>query len=212
MLALPGVCYLYTGEELGLPEADVPTAAIQDPQWFRSNGTHPSRDGARVPMPWSGDRPPYGFSPHGRRDLAAAARATGTALTVAAQTGRRGSTLELYRSALALRRTDPALAGRGCRWLPSPEGVLRLERADTRAAVLECWVNFSAEPVPLPAGEVLLRELAGAEQPALATTRRWRLAAPGLTERCTKVAPRDVSGALRRGGLVIGVTQRRVAP
>ena len=69
----PASAYLYNGEELGLPEADVPAAAIQDPQWFRSGGTQPTRDGARVPLPWSGDRPPYGFSPDGRATVAAAA-------------------------------------------------------------------------------------------------------------------------------------------
>ena len=55
MLALPGSCYVYQGEELGLPEVlDLPPEARQDPQWFRSGGTEPSRDGCRVPIPWSG--------------------------------------------------------------------------------------------------------------------------------------------------------------
>jgi alpha-glucosidase len=153
MLALPGVCYLYTGEELGLPEADVPPAAMQDPTWFRSNGAH-SRDGARVPIPWSGSRPPYGFSPPGVATWLPQP-ADWEGLTVAAQSGHPESTLELYRSALALRRTDPALAGRDFRWLAAPDGVLRLERdvADHR---LECWVNLTERAVPLPEGQVLL--------------------------------------------------------
>jgi alpha-glucosidase len=166
MLALPGVCYLYTGEELGLPEADVPVAAIQDPQWFRSGGTHPSRDGARVPIPWSGDRPPYGFSPEG---VATWLPQPGdwAGLTAAAQDGRPESTLELYRSALALRRSDPALAGDDFRWLPSPEGVLRLERT-AGAARLECWVNVTSDPVLLPAGDVLVRSSPAPEGGGLA--------------------------------------------
>ncbi len=154
MLALPGVCYLYTGEELGLPEADVPTAAIQDPQWLRSNGTHPTRDGARVPMPWSGDHPPYGFSPAGVTTWLPQP-ADWNDLTVTAQAGRCGSTLELYRAALALRRNEAALAGDGFGWLPAPDGVLRFERAAGEIR-LECWVNLSPASVPLPPGEVLL--------------------------------------------------------
>ncbi len=167
MLALPGVCYLYTGEELGLPEADVPTAAIQDPQWLRSKGTHPSRDGARVPMPWDGDQAPYGFSPPGATTWLPQPADWGD-LTVAAQARRAGSTLELYRSALTRRREDPALAGHTFRWLPSPEGVLRLERA-AAGHRLECWVNLTPAAVPLPAGEVLLQSRPAPEHGILPT-------------------------------------------
>lgn len=61
-LALPGSVYLYQGEELGLPEVeDIPAELLQDPMYFRSGGTDPGRDGCRVPLPWSGDAPPYGF-------------------------------------------------------------------------------------------------------------------------------------------------------
>ncbi len=154
MLALPGVSYLYMGEELGLPEVEVPREAMQDPQWIRSNGTQPSRDGARVPMPWSGDRPPYGFSPPGATTWLPQP-AGWQAMTVASQTGRTASTLELYRSALALRKADPAFADSGLRWLRSPAGVLRFERGAGERR-LECWVNFSESAVPLPAGEVVL--------------------------------------------------------
>ncbi|MDQ1484161.1 MAG: alpha-glucosidase, partial [Actinomycetota bacterium] len=62
MLALPGSSYIYQGEELGLPEStDMPDDVRQDPTWSRSGHTERGRDGARVPMPWEGDRPSYGF-------------------------------------------------------------------------------------------------------------------------------------------------------
>ena len=62
-LALPGSAYLYQGEELGLPEVlDLPDEARQDPTFFRTEGAIKGRDGCRVPIPWSGDAPPYGFS------------------------------------------------------------------------------------------------------------------------------------------------------
>ena len=61
MLALPGSAYLYQGEELGLEEVDVAPEDRQDPSWFRTG--EPGRDGCRVPIPWEGDRPPYGFGP-----------------------------------------------------------------------------------------------------------------------------------------------------
>jgi len=61
-LGLPGSIYLYQGEELGLPEVlDLPGEARQDPVWFRTQGKEIGRDGCRVPIPWSGDIPSYGF-------------------------------------------------------------------------------------------------------------------------------------------------------
>ena len=71
-LALPGAVYLYQGEELGLPEADIPRDRIQDPMHLRSGGVDPGRDGCRVPLPWSADEPYAGFGST-RRTLAAAA-------------------------------------------------------------------------------------------------------------------------------------------
>ena len=62
-MALPGSIYIYQGEELGLPEVeDIPVERRQDPMWSRSGGRDPGRDGCRVPIPWAGDRPSYGFS------------------------------------------------------------------------------------------------------------------------------------------------------
>ena len=63
MLALPGSAYLYQGEELGLPEAtQLPDEAREDPTWEKSVA-HRGRDGCRVPIPWEGDAPAYGFGP-----------------------------------------------------------------------------------------------------------------------------------------------------
>jgi Glycosidases len=59
--ALPGSLYLYQGDELGLPEVELPREVLQDPMHFRSGGVDPGRDGCRVPLPWSGDSAPYGF-------------------------------------------------------------------------------------------------------------------------------------------------------
>ena len=65
-LALPGAAYLYQGDELGLPEVeDLPEAVLCDPVWERSGRTNRGRDGCRVPVPWSGDEPPYGFGTSG---------------------------------------------------------------------------------------------------------------------------------------------------
>ncbi|MFD0820002.1 glycoside hydrolase family 13 protein, partial [Micromonospora zhanjiangensis] len=91
MFALPGCVYLYQGEELGLPEVlDLPAEVRQDPS-FRRTGE--SRDGCRVPLPWHGDTPPYGFGPDGSTRSWLPAPTTWGPLSVAAQTGDPASTL-----------------------------------------------------------------------------------------------------------------------
>ncbi|MFK0233270.1 glycoside hydrolase family 13 protein [Streptomyces vinaceus] len=147
MLALPGSAYLYQGEELGLPEvADLPDAVRQDPAFLRSAGQDGLRDGCRIPLPWSGERPPYGFGPAGSWLPQPADWAP---LSVAAQTGDPHSTLELYRAALELRRALPGLGSPDAgplTWLPAPEGMLLFTRPG-----FACTLNSRPEPLELPA-------------------------------------------------------------
>lgn len=150
-LALPGSAYLYQGEELGLDEvADLPDEVLQDPMWSRSNGTDRGRDGCRVPLPWSGTRPPFGFStgiPWLPQPAAWAGR------TAEAENADPGSMLNLYRAALRVRRAEGSLGDGPLRWLEAPDGVL----AFAREPGIACVTNLSATPVPLPAHrEVLL--------------------------------------------------------
>ncbi|MEH1166610.1 glycoside hydrolase family 13 protein [Micromonospora sp. CPCC 205539] len=145
MLALPGCAYLYQGEELGLPEVlDLPDELRQDPAFLR---TGESRDGCRVPIPWSGELAPYGFGPAGSDLSWLPAPATWRALSVAAQTGVPDSTLELYRAALRIRHEHPALAGDAgdVTWLESGPGVLAFSRS-AGTTVLTCVLNLSGAP------------------------------------------------------------------
>ncbi|NEB02583.1 glycoside hydrolase family 13 protein [Streptomyces sp. SID13726] len=156
-LALPGGAYVYQGEELGLPEVeDLPDAVLQDPVWERSGHTDRGRDGCRVPLPWSGEAPPYGFSPDAPETPDAPdASATSPWLpqptdwaprTVERQTGDETSMLELYRAALRVRHEHPALGDGTLTWLDAPAGVLALRREPG----FVCVVNLSSEPYPLP--------------------------------------------------------------
>jgi alpha-glucosidase len=150
-LALPGAVYLYNGDELGLPNVDdLPEHVLQDPVWERSGRTRRGRDGCRVPMPWSGERPPFGFSSASSTWLPMPA--TWRWLTVEAQAEDPASMLSLYRAALRLRATSPAFEGESLQWLHGPEGCLVFRRPGG----LVCLVNLSGAPVPLPEGQVLL--------------------------------------------------------
>ena len=154
MFALPGGAYVYQGEELGLAEVeDIPEDRLQDPSWEQSGHTNRGRDGCRVPLPWSGDAPPYGFSPErAGAEPWLPQPATWGERTVAAQTGDPESMLELFRRALRLRRDQPALGDGALRWLPSPPGTV----AFARDPGFVCLVNLTAEPVALPEGSEVL--------------------------------------------------------
>ncbi|WP_216216120.1 glycoside hydrolase family 13 protein [Amycolatopsis aidingensis] len=150
-LALPGTVFLYNGEELGLGNVDLPAHVVTDPRWHASDGAHPSRDEVRVPLPWEGTQPPFGFSGNAATWLPIPAE--WAALTVEAQLEDTDSTLSLYRQALELRQQHPAFAGTEVEWYGAPAGCLALRR---RPGGLTCALNTSAAPVALPPGELLL--------------------------------------------------------
>ena len=158
MLALPGSAYLYQGEELGLPEhTELPDEVRQDPAWFRHDGTVAGRDGCRVPIPWQADAPAFGFSPTGRTWLPQPASFARYAVDV--QVGVSRSTLEMYRTALRLRRSMGL--GEGTLSVDSSFGpdVVAFRIAGSRGSVLAV-ANLGAEPAHLPAGShVLLTSL-----------------------------------------------------
>ncbi|WP_051161175.1 alpha-amylase family glycosyl hydrolase [Nocardia transvalensis] len=149
-LALPGAVFVYNGSELGLPNVDdLPAEVLQDPTWERSGHTERGRDGCRVPIPWEGDRPPFGFTA-GQPWLPLPPEWSD--LTVEAQLERLDSTLSLYRAAIELRAGRTEFGGDELDWYGSPEGCL----AFRRPGGLVCALNASDASIPLPPGEVLL--------------------------------------------------------
>lgn len=154
LLALPGNAYVYQGEELGLPEVeDLADDVRQDPMWRRSGHRDVGRDGCRVPLPWHGGEPSFGFSPPGATAQPWLPQPAGWRdLTAEVQSHDDTSMLALYRRALAIRGTEPALTAGGMRWLESDDGVLLFRRG----ADFCCAVNLSTAPVPLPEHDAVL--------------------------------------------------------
>ncbi|MGO2542350.1 MAG: glycoside hydrolase family 13 protein [Specibacter sp.] len=148
-LALPGSAYLYQGEELGLHEvAGIPAEQRQDPAFFRNPGIDIGRDGCRVPLPWSRGGSSHGFGTGGSHlpqpDWFADS-------SVEAEDGAAGSTLELYRDALALRAS--LQSGEELEWI---DGIRPDMLAFRRPNGWTSVTNFGTEPAELPAGEVLI--------------------------------------------------------
>lgn len=147
-LSLPGAVYLYNGDELGLENVELPDEALQDPTWERSGNTDRGRDGERVPLPWSGTTPPFGFTTATATWLPMPAGWAG--VTAQAQDADAASTLAHFRAALRLRRSLPDLATDDFAWVPAPAGCLAYRRGG-----LTVLVNLGEAAVPLPSGEVV---------------------------------------------------------
>ena len=143
LLALPGAVFLYAGQELALEEVELADELRRDPIFFRTQGKRKGRDGCRVPIPWeAGPGVGFGFSA-GTPWLPIPE--SWAMLCVEAQRADTASTLALYRQAIAARPRG-AFA-----WRDGPHGVLAFTRGD-----VVCLVNFDAQPLELPRGDLLL--------------------------------------------------------
>ncbi len=151
-LALPGIAFIYNGAELGLPsEFSIPRDRLTDPTWDRTDHAELGRDHCRVPLPWSGDRPPYGFS--GADDTWLPMPENWSGLTVEAQAADPDSTLALYRQAIRIRHSWPTPTTPEVHWTSTPDGCLGFWRED---GPVVCMINASRRSVPLLDGKVVL--------------------------------------------------------
>jgi alpha-glucosidase len=134
LLSLPGVAFVYQGDEIGMPEGPG-----HDPPLDRAG-----RDRTRHPMQW--DDTPQGAFTTGEPWLPVV---DAPERNVAAQSGDPASTLSLTRAAIALRDE----LGGGARFLDAADGVLAFQRGSGHVIAL----NFADEPRRAPpAGELRL--------------------------------------------------------
>ncbi|QUW18422.1 glycoside hydrolase family 13 protein [Agrococcus sp. Marseille-Q4369] len=149
MLALPGSAYVYQGEELGLPEVTaIAPEQREDPTFHRTKGELWGRDGCRVPIPWESEAPAYGFSPTGETWLPQPPE--WATLARDAQAGVEGSTLELYRRALALREAHGLGTGE-LEWIDVGPTAIGF-----RNGGITVIANIGHDAVDVPRGEILL--------------------------------------------------------
>jgi alpha-glucosidase len=130
LLTLRGTPVLYYGDELGMPQAEVPPERLRDMD---------GRDGARTPMPWNGSwTDPW-------------LPQTAKVASVSAQRDDPGSFLSYCRGLLAERRANPDLVEGGYETLPAPAGVWTFRRGEGTTVA----VNLSDEEAELDDGSRL---------------------------------------------------------
>ncbi|HEU4326230.1 MAG TPA: alpha-amylase family glycosyl hydrolase [Roseiflexaceae bacterium] len=153
LLTLPGTPTVYYGEEIGMPNVDIPHGEVEDPRALLSPYLGLGRDPARTPMRWH-NAPSAGFTT-GEPWLPVGGELEH--INVAAQSEDPRSMLSLYRRLIALRRETPALQGRGFRMAQTGDTLLAYERSGAGRRLLVA-LNFGAEPqqVELPGRAVRL--------------------------------------------------------
>jgi alpha-glucosidase len=158
VLALPGSSYVFAGQELGLPDGVIPDSSRQDPIYFRTNGAQKGRDGARVPLPWSGESAPFGFTTGAPwLPLTDAWKE----LTVEKQSADPKSTLNLFRTALKL-RADHLVNQGPITWLESPEHGLKSDALlAVRRGNVSAYMNLSDSAIEVEITGKLLIVSAG---------------------------------------------------
>ena len=151
LLCLRGSVCLYQGEELGLPEAEVPFEALQDPYGIEFWPEFKGRDGCRTPMVWEADNRMGGFSSAETAWLPVPG--DHLARAVAAQAADGASMLAFYRAALAFRRAHADLR-HGAMSAPEAAGDLVTFERGTGAGRLFCAFHLGEGEarVALPPG------------------------------------------------------------
>ena len=162
LVSLRGNVFLYQGEELGLPQAEIAFADLRDPEAIANWPLTLGRDGARTPMPWMQHALNAGFSaarpwlpiPDAHKELA-----------VDAQESERDSTLSLTRRLIALRSRTAALRLGTLHMLEASAAILAFERRWEGQRLL-CVFNLGATAqsidAPLPGTWQLLESVGGA--------------------------------------------------
>jgi alpha-glucosidase len=142
--SLRGSVCIYQGEELGLPEADVPFHQLRDPYGIAFWPNFKGRDGCRTPMPWS-DVAGAGFS---SAEPWLPIPAQHRALAVSRQEADTGSVLNAFRTFMQWRKSQPALRLGDIRFFDAPEPVLVFTRTAGDTMLLVA-LNLGADTMTL---------------------------------------------------------------
>jgi alpha-glucosidase len=146
LLSLRGAVFIYQGEELGLPEAEVGFESLRDPYGRNHWPDFKGRDGCRTPMPWRSRAKNAGFSrgklswlpiPDNHRELA-----------VDVQEKDSGSTLNSWRQFLRLRKSEPALSRGELSLRDAPDPLVVFERRHGDDCIM-CIFNLGQDPAEL---------------------------------------------------------------
>lgn len=163
LLTLPGMSFVYYGEELGMENVPIPPEFVHDPA--ARGGENTGRDPERTPMQWSADKQ-AGFTDGPTTWLPIASNYKTTNVDVESEDPT--SSLSLYRKLGLLRNEKPSLRVGSIEVIEhSQPDVLMYIRSHPEDDSYLTVINFSDKPVsctlPVPVAEVLLSSDAKAQ-------------------------------------------------
>lgn len=165
LVALRGNVILYQGEELGLPQANIPFEALRDPEALTNWPQTLGRDGARTPLPWTGE-PDGGF---GSQTPWLPIDPEHLAHNVAAQANDDTSVLHWARRMIALRRGSEALRLGTIELLDRESGQIVAFERDYCGERLICVFNLSNRAAHFAPRAAAILAQCGEADPASAT-------------------------------------------
>ncbi|MEM6903970.1 MAG: alpha-amylase family glycosyl hydrolase, partial [Pseudomonadota bacterium] len=149
MVMLPGTAFMYQGEELGLPDAEIPADRVVDPAVARGSAVE-GRDPCRAPMPWDNTLPMAGFTTADESWLPIPESYVELAAVQQEKRGPRGSrdtTLTITRRLIEWRRMNIDLTASPIRFFDGlPEPLLGFARGPERMPVT-CLFNLGEDPL-----------------------------------------------------------------
>ena len=166
LMCLRGTAIVYQGEELGLPQGEVPFERLVDPEAIANWPQTLGRDGARTPMPWRADAPFAGFS---TREPWLPVDARHPELAVDRQTADAASMLAATRRLVALRRDTACLRTGEMTVMLSDKDLLVFERSlNDERRLCAFNLGFEARDWPAPEGWVVVESVGGGDPRRLA--------------------------------------------
>jgi alpha-glucosidase len=140
LACMRGNIFVYQGEELGLPQAEIAFDQLRDPEAIANWPLTLGRDGARTPMPWKESAPAQSRTTQAWLPLAR----EHLALAVDRQERDPDSQLAWTRKVLALRNRHEALLIGSMQVIETPADILAFERRSADQRLL-CVFNLSRE-------------------------------------------------------------------
>lgn len=153
LLSLQGTVFIYQGEELGLPEANIAFEQLHDPWGIAMWPDWKGRDGCRTPMVWDDYRPHVGFSRADHTWLPIDPRHP--AYAVSHQDDDPHSTLNFTREFIKWRKTMPALMKGDIKFIDvADKMVLAFSREFENRKIL-CAFNLGSDNAELKTGSAV---------------------------------------------------------
>jgi len=151
--SLRGNVFLYQGEELGLPQANVPFERLRDPEAINNWPHTLGRDGARTPMPWKQQATNAGFS---AAEPWLPLDPVHETLAAEGQDSDPDSLLNYFRQLIGLRKASPAFVRGDLEIVDAPSDLLAFTRS-VDGEVAYCVFNLGHETLEWrpPAPEAL---------------------------------------------------------